>query len=63
MSDRADEIAAEALRQAFAAMHEATGWCGDMLDEHYAAALPAIAAALRSYGEERIVEHERHKVD
>ena len=63
MTDRADEIAAEALRQAFAAMHEATGWMGDMEDANYAAALPAIAAALRSYADERIAEHERHKAD
>ncbi len=55
-TDRADEIAAEALRQAFAAMHEATGWMGDMDDANYASALPAIAAALRSYGEERVQE-------
>lgn len=53
-TDHADEIAAEALRLAFAAMHEATGWMGDIEDENYRAALPVIAAAFRSYGDEKL---------
>ncbi len=55
-TDRADEIAAEALEQAFAAMHEATSWCGDVMDENWHAAFPIIAAAIRSYGAEQVQE-------
>lgn len=38
--ERVESEARETLYQVFLAAHNATGWCGDMLDECWQAGLP-----------------------
>jgi hypothetical protein len=39
---KVDHHASLALNAAFTAMHEQTGWCGDVMREYWDAALPAL---------------------
>jgi hypothetical protein len=41
-----DHDAGVALQAVFAAMHEHTGWCGDMMREYWDAALPPLREAM-----------------
>jgi len=44
--ERVDSEAIKAVRESFQAMHEATGWCGDLERVNWDAALPVIKEAM-----------------
>lgn len=46
--ERVDHEASEALYAAFNAAHNATGWCGDLMDECWKAGLPILREAFAS---------------
>ena len=55
--EKVDHHASLALNAVFTAMHEQTGWCGDVMREYWDAALPAIREEMAKLHKPSLIEH------